>query len=161
MFEMSKFLIRLIVLLAIFGPIHATNESLRHEDRVEISKLILRMKITILDRHGQPVMEEISVALLIDGRRDLRIENASSKELPIRFIPKVRQAIKDRCWIDSQTEKSVMGIDIGPFSRNADGSVSVDAGSSICFMGSESTTYTFRWNDGKWVLKNESLKMII
>lgn len=102
---------RLLLLLVISIPAHTAELPLTKEDRVEISKLIIEKNIAIRDRHGKPVIRAIMVTLVVDGRREPFIESALSKKLPIRFIPKERQAKKDHCWIDSQTGKPVMGMD--------------------------------------------------
>lgn len=148
-------------LLAIFPFAYATEVILTEADQSEISRIIVEKKIAILDRNGKPVIRQSVIALLVDGERALPIEGSLSRVLPIRFVPKESQVSKNHCWIDSQTGKSLIGIDIGPLVSNQDGSVSVESGSSTCVMGTESTTYTFRRANGKWILAKESVDMII
>lgn len=161
MLKVCKYLNQISALLAIFPFAHAAEVALTQADQSEISRIIVEKKITILDRKGKPVIKDSVVALLVDGKRALPVERALSKKFPIRFVPKEHQVSKAHCWIDSQTGKSLMGIDIGPLILNQDGSVSVESGSSTCVMGTESTAYTFRRANGKWVLAKESLDMII
>jgi len=161
MLKFYRFLRKISALLAFFPFAHATEVVLTQADQFYISRAVVEKKITILDRSGKPIVREIIVALLVDGKRVLPIEASLSREFPIRFVPKDRQISKAHCWVDSQTGKSLMGIDIGPLIPNKDGSVSVESGSSTCVMGTESTTYTFRKVNGKWVLAKESQDLII
>lgn len=158
---MNKFLIFTSAFLVIFTSAHAAEVRLTQADQAEISRFILEEKITILDRSRKRVIKGGIVALLIEGRRSVSIESLLSKGLPIQFIPKDRQVSKNHCWIDSQTGKSLIGVDIGPLLSNPDGSISVEAGSSTCVMGTESATYTFRRADGKWALSKVSQDLII
>lgn len=161
MLKFFRFLRIISAIIAISPLVHANEVALSQADKSDISRIVVEKKIAILDRNGKPIIRKIIVALLVDGKRALPIEEALSKELPILFISKERQVSKDHCWIDSQTGKSLMGIDIGPLIPNKDGSVSVESGSSTCVMGTESTTYTFRRVNRKWALAKESRDMII
>jgi hypothetical protein len=152
----------LALVLFIAGILVTTQgtRGLSDQDRKDIARIVVH---SIAPPVSSERSSKFSLALSIDedDSGELARHVISTYPKTQRFVSNESRFERDSCFFDRETGGPSLGIGLGKIQVIDNVNVLIDAGSAICIMGTEGSTYRLQKNAGEWKLVTVEQNYII